>query len=66
MGVENILVLYFSMRGGNFRIPTPSRTWGVEGFLERCLMCCVITGLWCVFHFDIREVKLLQEDTIVL
>ena len=45
---EYISVLCFSIRRGDARIPTPSRTWGVEGFLERSLMCWVITGLRCV------------------
>ena len=26
-------VLCFSIRGGDVRVPAPSRTWGVEGFL---------------------------------
>ena len=38
-------VLCFSIRGGDARVPAPSCTWGVEDFLERSLMCSVITGL---------------------
>ena len=57
MGVDNILVLSFSVRGGDARVSAPSRTWGVEGFLERSLMCWVITGLGCVFHFGTSDAK---------
>ena len=57
VGVENILVLCSSIRGDYARVPAPSRPWGVEGFLERSLMCWVITGLGCVFHFGTSEVK---------
>ena len=55
-------VLCFSTRGNDARVPAPSWTWGVEGFLERSLMCWVIVGLGCVFHFGISE----QEETIAL
>ena len=44
-------VLCFSIRGGDARVPAPSHTCGVEGFLERSLLCWVIMGLECVFHF---------------
>ena len=30
---------------------------GVERFLERSLMCWVITALGCVFHFGTSEIK---------
>ena len=45
-------VLYFSIRGGDARVPAPSRTWSVESFVERSLICWVIAGLGCVSHFD--------------
>ena len=47
-----ISVLCFSIRGGDASVPAPSRTWGVEGFLERSLICWVILGLGCVSYFD--------------
>ena len=49
MGVENILVLCFSIQGGYSRVPAQSHTCTlvVEGFLE-CSLCWVITGLRCV------------------
>ena len=50
-------VLCFSIRGGDARVPAPSRTWGVERFLERSLMCLVVTGLGCLFHFGTNEIK---------
>ena len=50
-------VLYFSIREGDTRFPAPSRTWDVEGFLERCVMCWFITWLGCVFHFGASEIK---------
>ena len=50
-------VLCFNIREGNARVPAASRTWGVEGFLERSLMCCLITGLGCVYHFGTSEIK---------
>ena len=56
VGEENILVLCFSIGGGDARVPTPSRTWGVEGF----------SGLGCIFHFGKSEITLCQEDTIAL
>ena len=37
-------VLCFSLRGGDARVPAPSPIWGVERFLERSLMCWVMTG----------------------
>ena len=49
-------VLCFSIRGSDARVPVSSRTWGVEGFLERSLMCWIITGLGCVSHFGINEI----------
>ena len=48
-------VLCFSISGGDARVPAPSRTWGMESFLERSLMCWVITGLGCVSHFGTNE-----------
>ena len=42
-------VLCFSIIGDDIRIPAPSCNWGVDGFLERPLMCWVNTGLGCVF-----------------
>ena len=51
-----ILVLCFSIRGGDARVPAPSRTSGVEGFLERSLICWVITELECVSHFGTNEI----------
>ena len=48
-------VFCFSVGGGDARVPAPSRTWGVEGFLERSL-CWVITGLGCVSHFGANEI----------
>ena len=52
-------VLCFSRWGGDARVPAPSRTCGVEGFLERFLMCWVMTGLRCVssLHFGTNEIK---------
>ena len=41
--------LCFSIIGDDSRIPAPSCNWGVDGFLERPLMCWVNTGLGCVF-----------------
>ena len=32
-------VFCFSIRGGDARVPTPSCTWSMEGFLESPLMC---------------------------
>ena len=61
-GVENILVLCFSIGGGN----ASSHTWCVEGFLEHSLMCWVNRGLGCIFHFGASEIKWRQEDTIAL
>ena len=49
-------VLCFSIRGGDTRVPAPSPTWGVNGFLERSLMCWVIIGLGCVSHFGTNEI----------
>ena len=49
-------VLCFSIRGGDARVPAPSRTWGVEVFLERSLIYWVITGLGCVSHFGTNEI----------
>ena len=57
-------VLCFSIRGGDASVPAPSRTWDVEGFLERSLMCWVITRLGCVFHFGTSEIKWRKEDTM--
>ena len=53
---EYTSVLCFSIRGGDARVPAPSCTWGVEDFLERSLMCWVITGLGCVSYFDTNEI----------
>ena len=50
-------VLSFSIVGGDARVPAPSHTWGVERFLERSLMCWVITGLGCIFHFRTSEIR---------
>ena len=50
-------VLCFSITGGVARVPAPSRTWSLHGFMEWSLMSCVITGLRCVFHFGTSEVK---------
>ena len=49
-------VLCFSIRGGDARVPAPSRTSGVEGFVERSLMYWVIIGLGCVSHFGTNEI----------
>ena len=54
-----ISLLCFSRRGDDASVPTRSRTWVVEGFLERSMMCWVITGLGCVSHFG-------TNDTIAL
>ena len=35
-------VLFFRIRGGDPRVPAQSRTWGVEGFLERSLFSDVL------------------------
>ena len=59
-------VLCFSIRGGHARVPAPSLTLDVECFMERSLMCWVISGLGFVFHFGTSEVKWRQEDTIAL
>ena len=58
--------LCFSIRGGDARVPAQSRTWGVDVFMERSMMCRVITGLGCVFHFGSSEVKWHQKDTKAL
>ena len=50
------IYMCFNIRGGDARVTAPSRTWGVEGFLERSLMCWVITGLGCVSHFGTNEI----------
>ena len=42
-------ILRFSIRGSEARVLAPFGTWSVQGFLERCLMCYVITGLGCIF-----------------
>ena len=63
---EYTTVLCFSERGGDARVPAQSCTWGVEGFLERSVMCWVTTGLGCVVHFVKSEVKSRQEDAIVV
>ena len=44
-----ITTLCFSIGEGDAKVPTPSCSWGMEGFLERPLMCRVITRLGCVF-----------------
>ena len=46
---EYTTFLCFSIKGGDVMVPAPSRTWVAEGFLERSLMCSVVTGLECVF-----------------
>ena len=46
--------------GGEARVHAPSGTWGVSGFLERSMMCWIITVLGYVFTL-VR-----QEDNIVL
>ena len=61
---KDITVLCFGIRGGDARVPAPSRTWVVDGFLERSLMCWVITVLECVSDFGTNEIKLRQEDAI--
>ena len=63
---KHTTVLYFSIRGGDARVSAPSRTWTVEGFLERSVMLLGITGLACVFHFVKSDFKRRQEDTIAL
>ena len=49
--------LCFSIGESDARVPAPSRTWGSERFLERSLVCWVITGLGYVFHFGTSEMK---------
>ena len=49
-------VLYFSIRGGDVRVPAAFHTWGVEGFLERSLMCWVLAGLG--MFFSLVQVRL--------
>ena len=49
-------VFCFSIRGDDARVPTSSRTWGVEGFLEHSLMYWVITGLGYVSHFGTNKI----------
>ena len=63
---EYTTFLCFSIGRVDARVPAPSRTWGVGGFLERSLMCWVITGLGWVFHFGTSEIKWRQEDIIAL
>ena len=46
---EYTIVLCFSIRGDDGRVSAPFRTCSVEGFLERFVMCWVITVLECVF-----------------
>ena len=59
-------VLRFSIGGGDARAPAPFHTLGCGGFLERSLMCWVITGLGCVFHSGTSEITWRQEDNIAL
>ena len=47
--VKYITVLCFSIRGSDARVPAPSHTSVMEGFLEGSLLCWVITGWECVF-----------------
>ena len=63
----SIEIMKTSQRHPNIRKPfciltNPSPKW----FLERSLICWVITGLEYVFHFRTSEIKWLQEDTIAL
>ena len=50
------LALCFSITGGDASVLALSRTWGVEGFLERSLLYWVITGLGCVCYFGTNEI----------
>ena len=59
-------VLCFSIIGGDARVSAPSRSWGVEGFLERSLMWWLIIGLGLVFHIGTSEVKWRQKHTVAL
>ena len=52
-----ITVLCFSIRGGDARVPAPSCSWGVDGFVERSLMCWVLARFGYVFHFETSEIK---------
>ena len=61
---KNTTVWCFNIGEGDARVPAPSCTWGVEGFLEHSLMCWVLlcslitgAGLGCFSHFDTNEIK---------
>ena len=49
--------LCFSIAGGDARVSVLSLTWGVEGFLQRSLMCWVIARLGWVSGFGTNEIK---------
>ena len=61
-----IMVLCFSIRGGDARVSAPSGGWSMEGFLERPLMWWVITVSGFVFQIGTNEVKWRQKDIMAL